>query len=613
MTVALQSRQALWRKRLNHEQRNPCYPVNVTVKPPGDSRRRGGLSAYAVQTSGAAGAGARVDGAAHRVSVCSPTRLGAVRIRCGDRRASGRHAPGDRSRPQISGSADQRSPPYSIDGCVTLAPMMELLHDVPGASVPAYGLDLRLDGAKEALLDRFCERVQLEAGRPAWDRRRALRSALDNAFVCGAQTVVVETRYTDMDYRDEYARYYSMTFRNYSSVAHRLHFFADPPPKDITNPKVAASFAGLTYLGYAVIRPVTGAPVGRTLLRPPEDLLRWVTCTAPDEANLFGTSYEVQAAPFMSGDAQLGVCAHAAGWMAAYYHRLRYGSPRWLPSDIAQAALSEFGIRRLDPTAGLTAGQLTEALRRLGMSPLVYLPENMRRGETLDKVARRYLDSALPVLVGTQDHAFILVGYRPRPGRSRTVDFICNDDAVGPYQMRPVGQPGEWRFLIVPLPPELYVPGERAEPLGIARLQKELTDRREDAAIHAMRTRLEGIEFITSAIPSNDFKRYLGNRGAPNDVISGYGRIGMPRWIWVIEAIEREAFLQGKPCVLAEALIDCTDHSSDMRTLAWRVPGLLRHWDPDSDLVGSLTLQNQPEVVLQSVAATSWHRPMRLR
>jgi hypothetical protein len=64
---------------------------------------------------------------------------------------------------------------------------------------------------------------------------------------------------------------------------------------------------------------------------------------------------------------------------------------------------------------------------------------------------------------------------------------------------------------------------------------------------------------------------------------------------------------------LAEALIDCTDHSWDMRTLAWRVPGLLRHWDPDSDLIGDLPVQSGPEVLLQSVAATSWRRPARLR
>jgi hypothetical protein len=477
--------------------------------------------------------------------------------------------------------------------------------------VPAYGLDLRRDGAKEALLDHFCERVQLEAGRPAWDRRRALRSVLDNAFICGAQTAIVENRYTDLDYRDEYARFYSMTFRNYSSVAHRLHFFADPPPQNITDPSVAASFYGFTYLGYSVIRPVTGAPVGRTMLLPPKDLLRWVTCTATDQSNFFGTAYEVSAAPFMSGDAQLGVCAHAAGWMAAYYHHRRYGTARWLPGDIAQAALTEFGIRRPTPTAGLTAGQLTEALRRLTMAPLIYNPDNMRGEENLDKIARRYLDSALPVLVGTQDHAFTLVGYKPRAGRGHKVDFICNDDAAGPYQVRSVPR-SEWRFLLVPLPPELYVPGERAEPLGIARLQKEIKDHKEDSAIRAMGARLDGIEFITSATLSNDFKRYLGERGAPEDVISGYGRIVMPKWIWVIEAVERDAFLAGQPSVLAEALIDCTDHSSDMRTLAWRVPGLLRHWDPDTDLVGDLPLRVKSEVVVQSVAATSWRRPMRL-
>lgn len=490
--------------------------------------------------------------------------------------------------------------------------------DDTGASalIPAYGLDLRRDGAKELLLDRFCERVQLEAGRQAWDRRRALRSVLDTAFICGAQTVVVEARYTDVDYRDEYARYYSTTFRSYSPVGHRLHFFADPPPDDIANPEVAASFAGLTYLGYVVIRPVTGAPVGRTMLRPPQDLLRWVTCAAPDEANLFGVAHRVSAAPFMSGDAQLGVCAHAAGWMATYYHRLRYGSARWLPGDIAQAAPSELGVGRPVPSVGLAVGQLTEALRRLGMSPLVYRPENLPREETLDKVARRYLDSALPVLVGTQDHAFVLVGYKPRGGRSHKVDFICNDDAAGPYQTcsppRP-GQPGEWLCLIVPLPPELYVPGERAEPLGIARLRKEINDHVGDPAISLLRRRLENVEFVTSAVPSNDFKRYLRDRGAPSDVVEAYGRIGMPRWVWVIEAVERDAFLDGKPCVLAEALVDCTDHSWDMRTLAWRVPALLRHWDPDSDLVGDLAVGSEPEVLLQSVTGTSWRRPARLR
>lgn len=607
-------REAARHKHLVHDHRYCCYLVSVSFKLQDDSGVGVKPDAFAVQASGATRASTRVDRVAYGLSVRPSSGARSLRLRRRDSRASERHASGDRPRPQVGRGQDKRSTPRLIGTCVRLVPVIGSTSGrVPVASVPAYGLDLRRDGAKEALLDRFCERIQLEAGRPAWDRRRALRSVLDHTFVCGAQTVVVEARYTDLDYRDEYAQYYSTTFRSYSPVAHRMHFFADPPPKNIDNPHVAASFAGLTYLGYAVIRPVTGAPVGRTMLQPPQELLRWVTCTATDQANLFGAVYEVTAAPFMSGDAQLGVCAHAAGWMAAYYHRLRYGAARWLPSDIAQAALSEFGVRRLVPTAGLTAGQLTEAMRRLNMSPLVYSSENMPRGETLDKVARRYLDSALPVLVGTQDHAFVLVGYRRSTGRGQKVDFICNDDGAGPYQIRPIpkrGQPGEWLFLIVPLPSELYVPGERAEPLGIARLQKEINDRATDTA---MRNRLDGVEYITSAILSNDYKRFLGERGAPDDVISGYGRIGMPKWIWVVEAIDRSAFLSGQPSVLAEAIIDCTDHSSDMRTLAWRVPGLLRHWDPDSDLVGDFTLQSQPEVMLQSVAATSWRRPARLR
>jgi hypothetical protein len=57
----------------------------------------------------------------------------------------------------------------------------------------------------------------------------------------------------------------------------------------------------------------------------------------------------------------------------------------------------------------------------------------------------------------------------------------------------------------------------------------------------------------------------------------------MSHWIWVVEATDRAARALGERCVLAEAVIDATDHLRDLHVLAWRIPGELVQWDPDED------------------------------
>jgi hypothetical protein len=62
-----------------------------------------------------------------------------------------------------------------------------------------------------------------------------------------------------------------------------------------------------------------------------------------------------------------------------------------------------------------------------------------------------------------------------------------------------------------------------------------------------------------------------------------YRRIPMPQWIWVVEATLAAERDRDEPCVVAEAVIDATDHLRDLRVLAWRVPGRLYRWLPDED------------------------------
>jgi hypothetical protein len=52
----------------------------------------------------------------------------------------------------------------------------------------------------------------------------------------------------------------------------------------------------------------------------------------------------------------------------------------------------------------------------------------------------------------------------------------------------------------------------------------------------------------------------------------------------VVELTRRSERKAGRPSVLAEAVIDSTDHLRDLRPLMWRVPGQFYSWIPDQDV-----------------------------
>jgi hypothetical protein len=61
-----------------------------------------------------------------------------------------------------------------------------------------------------------------------------LLRVIEIAMLHGVQSVLVETRYIDADWRSEHARFYSTTYTRYPSVAHRAHFFTKPLPAVLT-------------------------------------------------------------------------------------------------------------------------------------------------------------------------------------------------------------------------------------------------------------------------------------------------------------------------------------------------------------------------------------------
>lgn len=431
---------------------------------------------------------------------------------------------------------------------------------------PARVIDLREPGSLNFLIDYY-----------ASQQPSVLSAVLAQAFTAGAQTAVVEYRYIDADYRDEHSQFYSTTFRRYPSVAHRLHFFSEAAVDQVNDPTMPIEFGTLGYLGYAVMRPVGGAPVGRVLLAIPPSL-DGVTCFGTETVNLFGENLKVTGTPFLAQDAQLLRCAHAALWVVARHHHLEFKTQRLLPSAIVNAVPLESAAGRTVPSPGLTVNQMSTAATRLGLPPLVYDVNRLPPGESIQRIACRYLNSGLPVIVAGGGHAFVLVGYRRelQGTPDERIAFIRQDDEVGPYQVVPdfeFDDYSPWAYLIVPLPPKLYVAGEEAEMVGRAWLRQLMTPEGATPVDYAYRT---------TAIRSNDYKAELLDRGVPAAQAAVLRRAPMSRWIWVVEAVDRSLRSAGVPAVIAEAVIDATDHARDRRPIGWRLPESTTVITPDT-------------------------------
>lgn len=464
---------------------------------------------------------------------------------------------------------------------------MEFSEWTPGD--PARIVDLRPAGALLQLIRYY------EGTRPG-----VVHEVLGQAYALGAQMAVIEYRYIDPDYRSEHSRFYSTTFRRYPSVAHRLHFFNVPPPDAWRDPDRGFDFAPLadSYQGFVVLRPLAGARVGRVALAPPADYAQDVTSLTREKVNVFGVRMSVRTAPFMAQDAQLGVCAHMALWVVAHHHHLAFGRERRTSGDIADRIPSDLGLGRPAPSSGLTVDQLAAGCRSLGLPALVYKCKeptlDLPKGEQIPGIVCRYLNSGMPVIVAAGGHhAFTLVGYRRVDAGTldERIHFIRHDDEVGPYQVvedYAHDQHGRWEWLIVPLPQKVFLPGEVAESLGREQLLD--TARTSGDAAEALADEVDAepheISFRSTVVRSNRFKETLPKRGFEPGVVALYRRMPLPHWIWVVEAIRKHERASRAPSVIAEAIIDATDHGRDPHVLAWRVPGALWSWRPDDDEIG---------------------------
>lgn len=475
------------------------------------------------------------------------------------------------------------------------------------------------------------------------------RDILANIFAtirtreCNA--VACEEQYVDRDYRAEFASIYSRVHQAPGRNTTRLTFFViDPehhkvgrlPEQDCGSGSEQAT----SCLGYAVLRPLKIGRVGRSFIATPlwpEHAM--VTCRAENHTHLGHQRCSTDGSPFIHQDAMVMVCAQASIWMSLHYMHVRFGEPRFLPSDITERAYRNLSWHGAPvPTAGLTLQHMVNAVAHLGYAPVfnTFCPPQRisesepnaaeKRVSKLLRFVMPYLESQLPVILVLPQHAVCAVGYVLAEKHFANIEcvqrladwtagLIAHDDAVGPYRMlrrdtatgsREDFWNGFQPFIskhnledvqaaIVPLPQRVHCTADAIEN-HVASLLMDRFGRlnalanfvRQSGEVSAgfaewERARLgEDSDRLTLRTYLMDTIDYLrATRSADFDSFSSvlqnhYASSDWPRCIWISELIPRARMESRKDRkVIGEIISDPTANRYDAPFLAIHVPGFL--------------------------------------
>lgn len=289
----------------------------------------------------------------------------------------------------------------------------------------------------------------------------------------GARSIVVERRYVDRDFLEDFASYHVRCFAPYIHECQRLHFFSKEITRDIFESALtdedAATELRKNYLGFIVIKPLPQTVIGRTCLATypltVDSRVRHFPTLRTESANLFGIELPIASLPFQEQDMDVAACASSALWTALNGTGRLFQHATPSPVEITKAAgvhLRAFN-RHFPAGGGLTPHQMADAIRGVGLEP-----HALAAGASwiLKVSARAYMEAGIPcVLLGQLcrgapppagqkldkatvlgGHAVAMVGYgapasagtstTPHGCRIKALDidrFYCHDDQLGPF------------------------------------------------------------------------------------------------------------------------------------------------------------------------------------
>lgn len=204
-----------------------------------------------------------------------------------------------------------------------------------------------------------------------------------------ARSIAIESEYIDRDFMEDFSIFYSRNLVVYPNYCTRLHFFrtsVEETERELLSIGGGAfddkreylrecrRFSHQSYLGFSVIKPLDGTPVGRTVLRNESDrngdLLCEFASTRLYHAHFAGVDLTVRGLPFQQQDVGVSACATTALWSSLNKARdledIGPSTPAQITSLASQHTLP-FG--RSMPSEGLSVDQMCQAVRAIGLAP----------------------------------------------------------------------------------------------------------------------------------------------------------------------------------------------------------------------------------------------------
>jgi len=288
----------------------------------------------------------------------------------------------------------------------------------------------------------------------------------------GAKTIVLESRYIDHDYLEDYAGYYVRCFNRYRRTTIRLHFFSNSFNSTQFKTVILNSPQGRlgkqldsNYLGFMVLKPLPQTIVGRTCFKtyPDDGNRRHFPTLHKYSSNLFGLPLTVNSLAYQEQDKVVAACATSALWSVFQGSGKIFHHSIPSPVEITKAAslhIPDAGLVPHDARSlhhsGLTPTQIAHGVRSVGMEPYLVGASNEF---VIKTTAYAYLKAKIPALLGIslidesivgnpQDlgkHAVAITGYslghaNPIPynngiliAASRIDKIYVHDDQIGPF------------------------------------------------------------------------------------------------------------------------------------------------------------------------------------
>jgi hypothetical protein len=285
----------------------------------------------------------------------------------------------------------------------------------------------------------------------------------------GCKTIVVEDHYIDRDYIHDLALFYARSLRSYPNYCQRLHFFSEQFDDErwkslvtqIGSRAESRTFLQNSYLGFCIVRPLPGSPVGRTVLRTfgpvtQSGLRREFASVREYDVHLAAFDLSVRGLPFQQQDQGVSACATTALWSSIHGIAKSECMLPPTPAQITEAA-SRYVLAdgRSLPSEGLNIQQICEATRGSGLEPLVVRSVDLEhdRAQLLGYISSGFAPVlALQPVQGAVGHAVCAVGVKLgevtaptnpaikfRDSASALRGVYIHDDRLGPYASAELG------------------------------------------------------------------------------------------------------------------------------------------------------------------------------